>query len=311
MNMKKIIMILLMFVLAVSVWASGQAASADDAAPQESPQSVSEIASSMKAYIAENGMDFLLNILAAAAIFFIGRWVARFVADLALKTMDKAKLDHTLGRFVRNLLYVALLVFVIIAALSRLGVQTASFIAIVGAAGLAVGLALQGSLANFAAGVLLILFKPFKTGDYIEAGGSAGSVQEIHIFTTTLNTPDNCRVIVPNAQVTGGTIKNYTANETRRVDLVIGVSYEDDLRKAREVIEKVLKADERVLAEPEPVVAVLELADSSVNFVVRPWVKKADYWSAYFGITETVKVALEDNGLTIPFPQRDVHMIQS
>lgn len=309
--MKKIIMILLMLMLAASVWASEQAASADDAASQESPQSVSEIASSMKAYIAENGMDFLLNILAAAAVFIIGKWVAHLIARLAQRAMTKAKVDPTLGNFVKNIIYTALLIFVSIAALGQLGVKTGSFIAIVGAAGLAIGLAMQGSLSNFAAGVLLILFKPFKAGDYIEAGGTAGSVQEVHIFTTVLNSPDNCRIIVPNAQVTGGTIKNYTANETRRVDLVIGVSYEDDLKKAREVIEKVLKADERVLDDPAPVVAVLELADSSVNFVVRPWVNKADYWSAYFGITEKVKVALEDNGLTIPFPQRDVHMIQS
>ncbi|MBC8379331.1 MAG: mechanosensitive ion channel [Planctomycetes bacterium] len=264
---------------------------------------------SMQTYLAENGVKFLLNVLAAVAIFIIGRWVARLVSNLLQKGMSKAKIDATLIKFVKNLVYTLLLVFVIIAALGRLGVETGSFIAIIGAAGLAVGLALGGTLSNFASGVLLIIFKPIRVGDFVEAGGATGAVKEIQIFNTILNTPDNKRVNVPNAQVTGGNIINYSVNGTRRVDLVIGVSYEDDLKKARQVLEDVLKADDRVLADPAYTVAVLELGDSSVNFVVRPWVNVADYWGVYFDVTEKCKVALEANGLSVPFPQRDVHMI--
>ena len=195
--------------------------------------------------------------------------------------------------------------------MGRLGVQTGSFIAIIGAAGLAVGLALGGTLSNFASGVLLIIFKPFTVGDFIEAGGAMGSVKEIQIFNTILSSPDNKKVIIPNAQVTGGNIVNYSANGTRRVDLVIGVSYEDDLKRAREVIESVLKADSRILPDPAYTVAVSELGDSSVNFVVRPWVNSDDYWAVYFDLTEKIKVTLEENGLSIPFPQRDVHLFNA
>jgi small conductance mechanosensitive channel len=255
-------------------------------------------------YLAQYG----LKILGAILIFIVGRWIAKAVSNLAGKALSKAKMDETLVRFIKDLCYIALLTFVIIAALSKIGIQTASFIAVLGAAGLAVGLALQGSLANFASGVLMLIFKPMRVGDYVEAGGAAGSVAEIGIFTTVLNSPDNVRIIVPNSQVMGGNIKNYTVNGTRRVDLVIGVSYEDDLKKVRKVIEKVLAADERILPEPATVVAVSALADSSVNFVVRPWVKSGDYWPTYFDLTAKIKVALEENGLTIPFPQRDVHV---
>jgi small conductance mechanosensitive channel len=209
---------------------------------------------------------------------------------------------------VQNLCYVVLLTFVVIAALANIGLQTASFVAVLGAAGLAVGLALQGSLSNFAAGVLMLIFKPIRVGDFVEAGGAKGSVKEVGIFTTILNSPDNVRIIVPNSQIMGSSISNYTVNGTRRVDMVIGVSYEDDLKKAKKVIEDVLAADGRILADPAPVVAVSALADSSVNFVVRPWVKVADYWPTYFDLTAQIKVALEKGGLTIPFPQRDVHV---
>ncbi|MHC4287813.1 MAG: mechanosensitive ion channel family protein, partial [Planctomycetota bacterium] len=199
----------------------------------------------------------------------------------------------------------------IIAALNKLGVQTGSFIAIVGAAGLAVGLALQGSLSNFAAGVLMIIFKPIRRNDFVEVGGATGTVKEIGIFNTIIAGPDNVRIIIPNSQVTGANITNYTVNGTRRVDLVIGVSYEDDIKKAKEVMLAVLKEHPKVLDTPEPFVGVKELADSSVNYAVRPWCKAADYWDVYFDITENVKYALEANGLTIPFPQRDVHMIST
>ncbi len=213
-----------------------------------------------------------------------------------------------MAKFVKNLSHIALLVFVVIAALAPLGVETTQFAVALGAAGLAIGLALQGSLSNFASGFLMIIFRPFKVGDFIEAAGVKGKVQAIQLFNTIINTPDNIRVIIPNAQLTGGNILNYTVNGTRRVDLVVGVSYEDDLKKAKRVIEGVLAGDDRVLKDPSPTVAVYELGDSSVNFVVRPWVKSADYWDAYFDITSKVKLALDENDISIPFPQRDVHI---
>jgi len=256
-----------------------------------------EVLNKIYEYLATYG----LQVIAAIVIFAIGRWLAKLISKLVAKGLAKAKLDKTLANFVQNLCYIALLIFVIVAALERLGVETTSFIAVVGAAGLAIGLALQGSLANFASGVLMLVFKPFRVGDFVEVAGT--------IFNTVLAAPDNVRVIVPNAQVTGGNILNYSVNGTRRVDLVVGVSYEDDLRKAQEVIEQVLAGDDRVLKEPAPTVAVSELGDSSVNFVVRPWVKSADYWDVYFDITAKVKLALDQNGISIPYPQRDVHMI--
>ena len=250
-----------------------------------------------------------IRVVAAIAILLVGRWLVGLVSRLITKGLTKANIDETLVRFLGKLSYVALLTFVIIAVLAKLGIQTASFVVVLGAAGLAVGLALQGSLANFAAGVLLLIFKPIKVGDFIEAGGAKGSVQEIGIFTTVMNSPDNIRIVIPNAQVTGGNICNYTTNKTRRVDLVMGVSYDDDLKKAREVIEDVLAGDNRILKEPAVTVAVSELADSSVNFVVRPWVNKEDYWAVYFDLTEKLKVTLEEKGLTIPYPQHDIHVI--
>lgn len=249
-----------------------------------------------------------LKIVAALVIFIVGRWVARLVSNFVKKGMIKANVDETLAGFTQNLCYIALLAFVIIAALEKLGVRMTSFVVIVGAAGLAIGFALQGSLANFASGVMLIIFKPFKAGDYVEAGGKAGTVEKIQIFNTILNSPDNVRIIIPNGQVTGGNIMNYTANGTRRIDLVVGVSYEDDLKKAQQVIEKIISRDERILKEPVYTVAVSELGDSSVNFVVRPWVNAADYWAVRFDITEKIKLALDKNGISIPYPQRDIHM---
>ncbi|MHC5083543.1 MAG: mechanosensitive ion channel family protein [Planctomycetota bacterium] len=322
--MKKLWILFLIGIVSVSVFAAEEAAPvAEDAAAAaeetsqglldidlENPQeSAVALYDKMTDYLAENGVQLLLNILAAAVIFLIGKWVANLISNLAMKALDKAKIDHTLSKFVRNLLYAAMMTFVIIAALGRLGVQTGSFIAIIGAAGLAVGLALQGSLANFAAGVLMIIFKPVKVGDFVEVGGATGTVKEVDIFTTVLTAPDNVKIIVPNSQVTSGCIKNYTANGTRRVDLVIGVSYGDDIAKAKDIMLGVMKDDPLVLDSPEPFVGVLELADSSVNYVVRPWVKSAHYRDVYFGTTEKCKLALEAAGLSIPFPQRDVHMI--
>lgn len=222
--------------------------------------------------------------------------------------MTKAKIDPTLTSFVQHLCEIAILVFIVIAALNNLGVQTSSFVVVIGAAGLAIAFALQGSLANFAAGVMLVIFKPFKAGDFIEAGGKMGTVKEIQIFNTILNSPDNVRIIIPNGQVTGGNIMNFTVNGTRRIDLVIGVSYDDDLKKTRQIIEKIILGDERILKEHAYTVAVSELADNSVNFVVRPWVNAADYWAVRFDLIEKIKTSLEQNGITIPFPQRDVHI---
>jgi len=251
-----------------------------------------------------------LKLASAVLIFVIGRWIAKAILRVAQRVMARAELEQTLSRFLGNLLYVLLMTVVIITTINQLGVQTTSLLAVLGAAGLAVGLALQGSLANFAAGVLIVAFRPYKVGDYIEAGGTAGTVEAVQIFTTILKSPDNRRIIVPNAQMMAGTITNYSANDTRRVDLVAGVSYADDLDKVRRILKEVVAAEPRVLAEPAPTIAVLELADSSVNFVVRPWVNSADYWPVYFELTEQIKKRFDQAGVSIPFPQRDVHVYQ-
>jgi small conductance mechanosensitive channel len=256
------------------------------------------------------GAQYGLNLVGAVLIFFIGKWGARLFSRLIEKIMIKANIEKTLSSFVRYIIYFGLLIVVIIAALNKLGVQTTSLIAIIGAAGLAVGLALQGSLANFAAGIMLILFKPFKVGDVIEAGGALGVVTEIQIFNTILNTPDNKRVIIPNNKVTGDKITNITGTDKRRVDMVFGISYTDDIKKAKEILEQVVNSNPLVLKDPPQTIAVSELADSSVNLVCRPWVRTEDYWNVYFDITEKGKIALEEGGMTIPFPQRDVHLYQ-
>lgn len=253
---------------------------------------------------------FGLKVVAAIAILIIGRWIARGLTSLTRRAMEKGKVDTMLARFIGNLVYAALLTFVVLAAINQLGVQTTSFIAIIGAAGLAIGLALQGSLANLAAGVLIILFRPYKVGDYVEGGGVAGTVEEVQIFTTVLKTPDNKTVIVPNGQVMGGTITNFSARAERRIDLVVGVGYDADLDKTRQVLVDLLNGDPRILPEPAAVIGVVELAESSVNFVVRPWVKTADYWAVYFDLNERIKKRFDGEGITIPFPQRDVHLYE-
>ena len=251
-----------------------------------------------------------LKVLAAIAIFIIGRWVAKGVRKLVERLMNKSKVDPTLITFTSNMAYIGLLAFVVIAALGQLGIQTTSFIAILGAAGLAVGLALQGSLSNFAAGFLLIIFRPFKVGDLVEAAGVFGVVEAIQIFTTQLKTPDNKTVIVPNAKLTDDNIVNWTVKGTRRVDMVFGIGYEDDIDKARSLMADIIAEDTRILKTPEPQISVSELADSSVNFVVRPWVKVEDYWGVFFDLTEKIKKAFDANGVSIPFPQRDIHVFQ-
>jgi small conductance mechanosensitive channel len=251
-----------------------------------------------------------IKVLAAVAIFIIGRWVSKGFRNVVKRLMGKRNIDITIVGFIGNLTYVALLAFFIIAALGQLGIQTASFIAILGAAGLAIGLALQGSLANFAAGFLMIIFKPFKVGDYVEIAGTAGTVEEIQIFTATLKTPDNKTVIIPNAKITGDNIINWTHKGSRRVDMVFGIGYDDDIDKAKKVMADVLAKDQRILKDPATQIALIELGDSSVNFVVRPWVKIEDYWGVYFDAMENIKKAFDVEGISIPYPQRDVHMYQ-
>lgn len=254
------------------------------------------------------GMDLGLKVITAFAIFFVGKFVIRLVVSAISKVLRKQDVDKTLETFICNLVRVALLVVVIIAAIGAIGIETTSFIAIFGAAGLAVGLALQGSLSNFASGVLIVLFRPYRVGDFIEAAGIAGSVEQVQILTTILKTGDNKQIIVPNSQIMDSIITNYSANDTRRVDMVVGVSYSDDLDKVRKTLQELIAADDRVLDEPAPTIAVSELADSSVNFVVRPWAKTSDYWGVMFDLTEAIKKRFDQEGISFPFPQQDVHL---
>jgi len=253
---------------------------------------------------------FGLKIIGAIVVFIIGRWIAKFFGNLIHKLMGKRQIDATVSKFVGDLTYYALLTFVVLAALGIAGVQTTSFIAVLGAAGLAVGLALQGSLANFAAGFLLILLRPFKAGDFIEAAGVTGTVEAIHIFTTRLATPDNKTIIIPNAKLTGDNIINFSSKGTRRADMVFGIGYDDDIDKARDIIRDILSTDGRVLKDPPLQVAVSGLGDSSVNLIARAWVNAGDYWGVVFDTTEAVKKRFDTAGVSIPFPQRDVHIYE-
>ena len=256
-------------------------------------------------------MNYGPDVLGFIAILVIGWMAAKFVTSMVRKGLGKADVDPTLIGFVSNLLYMGLMALVAISALGQLGVNTTSFAAIIGAAGLAIGFALQGSLGNFAAGVMLIIFRPFKAGDFVEAGGVAGVVEEVQVFATIICTVDNKAITVPNGSITGGSIVNYSTKPTRRVDMVFGIGYDDDIKQAKQILEDVVSADPRVLKDPPPTIAVSELADSSVNFVVRPWVNSADYWPVLFDITENVKLEFDKHGVSIPFPQTDVHVHQS
>lgn len=258
--------------------------------------------------VTEFVVEHSLNVLSALAVFVIGRFVAKRIIRLLDRAFDKAGVERTLGDFLENIFYGIFMAVVVIAALGQMGVETTSFAAIIAAAGLAVGLALQGSLSNFAAGVLIILFKPFKAGDYVEVAGTGGTIEEISIFTTRLATPDNRTIIIPNNNITVDTIVNYTAKSTRRMDLVVGVAYDADLKKARKVFEKVIAAEDRFLKNPEPVIAVMDLNASSVDFIVRPWVKSSDYWNVRFEVMESIKTELDKAGIGIPFPQRDINL---
>lgn len=261
----------------------------------------------LTAFYQQNIVPYAWNILIALAIFFVGKWVVGRLSGWLERSMDR-RMDITIARFIARIGYIAMLAFVVIAALNQAGFQTTSLVAILGAAGLAVGLALKDSLGNFAAGVMLIMFRPFKVGDYVEAGGTGGTVTDIRIFATILTTPDNKVITVPNGSIMSDSITNYSTMPTRRVDMVFGVSYGANLAKVRDVLQEMLDGDERVLPEPAPVIVVGELADSSVNFLVRPWVKTPDYWPLKWEFTEAVKNRFDDEGIGIPFPQMDVHL---
>ncbi len=258
----------------------------------------------IEAYALEYGM----SILGALAIFIIGKWAAKLLTSGIRRAMTRANVDATIVSFAGNIIYGIALAFVVIAMLSNLGIETTSLAAIIAAAGLAIGLALQGSLSNFAAGVMVILFRPFKIGDFIEAAGTSGTVKDISIFTTTLKTPDNKTIIVPNSNITSDNITNFSTEKQRRIDMVVGVSYNDDLQKVTKVLEKIVESDERILKDPAVTIAVSELADSSVNFVVRPWVASSDFWAVKFDLTQRIKETFDKEGISIPFPQQDVYM---
>lgn len=251
-----------------------------------------------------------LQIIGAIIILILGRIVAGIVRKLVLRAMKHGKADPALAGFVGNLTFFAIIVFAVIAALAKFGIQTASFVAVLGAAGFAIGFALQGSLGNFAAGVMLLIFRPIRIGDLIEAAGYLGIVDDIGLFVTTINTLDNQRIIIPNGTLTGGVINNVNGNGTRRVDLVAGISYSDDMSKAKKILQGILATHPKVLKDPAPTVAVSELGDSSVNLVVRPWVNAEDYWDVWFDVTQSIKEHFDSQGVSIPFPQRDVHMFQ-
>jgi len=262
-------------------------------------------------FMKTQGVDLAINVAIAIAIFYVGKLVVGLIVRGMRKVMRRQEVDQTLETFVCNVVRIILMAVVIIAAIGQIGIQTTSFIAIFGAAGLAVGLALQGSLSNFAAGVLIVLFRPYKVGDFVEAAGIAGVVEQVQILTTILKTGDNKQIIVPNGQIMDSIITNYSANDKRRVDMVVGVSYDDDLDKVRSTIEELVAADERILAEPACTIAVSALADSSVNFVVRPWVNTADYWGVMFDLTEAIKKRFDKEGISFPFPQQDVHLYKA
>lgn len=260
------------------------------------------------AMLKTTGVDFGINVLIALVIFYVGRIVARMLQKGIRRLMQAREVDKILETFVANLSYWAIMIFVIIAAINQIGVQTTSLIAVMGAAGLAVGLALQGSLSNFAAGVLIVIFRPYRVGDWVEAAGISGSVEQVQILTTILKTGDNKQIIVPNSQIMSSIITNYSANDTRRVDMLIGVSYDDDIDKVRTTIQALADADSRILKDPACTITVAALADSSVNFNVRPWVKTSDYWAVMFDLTEAIKKRFDEEGISFPFPQQDVHL---
>jgi len=262
----------------------------------------------IKEFLLNEGIDFGILFLKAVIILIIGLRVIKWVSNSFNKLLNKRNVDESLKPFLQSLFYNLLFVLLILTVLSSVGIQMTSFVAILGAAGLAIGLALQGTLQNFAGGVIILTIKPFQVGDFIEAQGFSGTVTAIHIFNTVLNTPDNKRIVIPNGKLSNESITNYSAEDTRRVDMVFGIGYGDDIKKAKEILDRLIKSDERVLAEPEYSIKVGSLGDSSVNINVRPWVNKDDYWGLYWDFQENVKLEFDKEGISIPFPQRDVHL---
>ena len=267
-----------------------------------------ELTKDMMSSLIEIGSSIGISLLMALAILIVGRQLVKLILRLITVALEKSKVEDTVRIFVTNLLNTLLMILVFIAAINQLGIETTSIIAVLGAAGLAIGLALQGSLSNFAAGILIVIYRPYKVGDYIEAGNHAGTVKDIQIFSTVLKTPDNKIVVVPNGSIMNGSIVNYSDQDTRRVDLIISCSYEDDIDKVRSVLEGILKKEKRILKDPKPQIAVAELADSSVNFIFRPWVKRTDYLPVYYSLLEEVKKRFDKEGISIPYPQSDVHI---
>ena len=257
--------------------------------------------------IIETLAPYALNFVIAVIIFIIGKYAAKILTSLFKKFLDKADVNETLKVFLGNIVYGLLLIIVVLAALNKLGIQTTSFVAILGAIGLAIGLAFQGTLSNISAGVMIVIFRPINIGDFVEAGGVAGTIEEINLFNTIFKTPDNKVIIVSNSNIIGGNIINYSKKDTRRVDFVFGIGYEDDLKLAKNTLLEIVNDDKRVLQDPEPFVAVKELGDSSVNFVVRVWVKSEDYWGVNFDTMERVKLTFDNKGISIPYPQMDIH----
>lgn len=255
--------------------------------------------------------EYSFKIIGALVIFIVGKWIAQRLTALSKKLMEKSKIDKTLVEFGESILYFVLILAVIVASLNTLGVQTTSFVAVFGAIGLAVGLALQGSLSNVGAAVLIMFFRPFKIGDTIDAGGAVGVVEDINLFSTTITPPDNRTVIVPNSRIIGGNITNFSAKDKRRVDHTVGIGYGDDLKMAKNTLLELLENDERILKEPAPFVAVSELGESSVNFTVRAWVRTADYGEVNFALLEAIKLTFDEKGISIPYPQMDLHHINT
>lgn len=250
------------------------------------------------------------NLIAAIAIVVFGRWLVQWVAILIRKALTKSGMDLTLIHFLEKLVFYTLLIAIFIAAADQVGIKTTSFLAILGAAGLAVGLALKDSLSNFASGVMLILFTPFKVGDAVTAGGVSGSVVRIDIFHTIINTWDNQKIIVPNSKITSDIITNINANPTRRIDLTIGIGYDDDVAEAKSILQQLVQEDPRILVDPKPQIALAEFGDSSINIVVRPWVATHEYWNVRFDLLDRIKQVFDERNITIPYPQRDVHLYQ-
>ena len=255
-------------------------------------------------------LSYAIKIVIAILIFVVGKWFAKILTKLFKKTLEKSKTDVTLIKFLGDLIYFGLIVLVVIVALGTLGINTTSFVALIGAAGLAVGLALQQNFSNFGAGVAILFLRPFKVGDFVEAGGAMGVVETIGIFNTSIKTGDNKIIIVPNSNIIGGNIVNYSKEPIRRIDLVIGVGYEDDLKLVKDSLEQIIQNNDKILKDPSAVIALAELADSSVNFNVRPWVKSEDYWGVRSELLEQIKITFDKKGINIPYPQMDIHTKQ-